>query len=342
MSQGKQTEFQPVGTAPRPLLQLLENWPREWQRILPVSGHHGGEWRAWLLDAAGDRWLLREQPGHISPADWDFHLRLLSLPGRPDSVPALLPTADGLPYAAKGRRRFSIQSALDGVPAPLHEPADFAAVGRLLGQLHAWLFALDRTTLPPRTQAYAADWRRHGANLGWDRRPGSLIAALLEKFPETAEPDFVPVHGDFHPFNLLWRQDRLIGVCDWEDAHLAPPARDLGSLIAHSLMIDWPEHRPGGYEAQARARLPEAETQALLTAYAAANVPQFTAADLLRSALESFAITLVLASRQTEKDQIHSCSLLQSLEGTDILDAWTVYLNSPAPLSRDGTFSGDL
>ena len=45
--------------------------------------------------------------------------------------------------------------------------------------------------------------------------------------------DLVPgretlVHGDFWPGNLIWRDDELVGVVDWEEAHVGDPLCDVG------------------------------------------------------------------------------------------------------------------
>jgi aminoglycoside phosphotransferase (APT) family kinase protein len=37
----------------------------------------------------------------------------------------------------------------------------------------------------------------------------------------------VLLHGDFWPGNVLWREDKLVAVIDWEDAKLGDPLTDL-------------------------------------------------------------------------------------------------------------------
>jgi aminoglycoside phosphotransferase (APT) family kinase protein len=56
---------------------------------------------------------------------------------------------------------------------------------------------------------------------------------LRENRPPTREP--VVVHGDFRIGNLVVDEDGLVGVLDWEFAHLDDPARDL----AFSLVRAW-------------------------------------------------------------------------------------------------------
>lgn len=41
-------------------------------------------------------------------------------------------------------------------------------------------------------------------------------------------PDDVFAHGDFQPFNVLWRDGRLSGVVDWPSAGTGPRGRDVG------------------------------------------------------------------------------------------------------------------
>ncbi len=46
------------------------------------------------------------------------------------------------------------------------------------------------------------------------------------------------VHGDFRPDNILVRDDRIVGVIDWEFAHSGCSFMDIGNLLRH-LGDDW-------------------------------------------------------------------------------------------------------
>ncbi|MGI9147500.1 MAG: phosphotransferase family protein [Chloroflexota bacterium] len=37
------------------------------------------------------------------------------------------------------------------------------------------------------------------------------------------------VHGDYWPGNLLWQRGRLVGVVDWDDAHIGDPGSDVAT-----------------------------------------------------------------------------------------------------------------
>lgn len=51
--------------------------------------------------------------------------------------------------------------------------------------------------------------------------------ALSSRIPRPNPPAIV--HGDFWPGNVLWRDDRLVAVVDWEDVAFADPLADLAT-----------------------------------------------------------------------------------------------------------------
>ena len=59
------------------------------------------------------------------------------------------------------------------------------------------------------------------AILGWQ--------ALAAAWTLPAENPPTLLHGDFWPGNLLWREGKLVGVVDWEDARLGDPLQDLAN-----------------------------------------------------------------------------------------------------------------
>ncbi len=53
------------------------------------------------------------------------------------------------------------------------------------------------------------------------------LRAKLEEVPQPAQRNpSVLLHGDYWPGNILWRDDRLVAVVDWEDAMLGDPLID--------------------------------------------------------------------------------------------------------------------
>ncbi len=54
-------------------------------------------------------------------------------------------------------------------------------------------------------------------------------ARILENFKQSHTPvnRAVLLHGDFWPGNVLWKDEKIVDVIDWEDAKLGDPLADL-------------------------------------------------------------------------------------------------------------------
>ena len=62
---------------------------------------------------------------------------------------------------------------------------------------------------------------------------GGMLAFLPNPPPQPDQPPrrngLALLHGDYWPGNILWRDGRLVGVIDWEDAHLGDPVADVAN-----------------------------------------------------------------------------------------------------------------
>ncbi len=58
---------------------------------------------------------------------------------------------------------------------------------------------------------------------------GRIRAALEAAWPWPQQNTSALLHGDYWPGNILWRDGRLVGVIDWEDAALGDPLADLAN-----------------------------------------------------------------------------------------------------------------
>jgi aminoglycoside phosphotransferase (APT) family kinase protein len=67
---------------------------------------------------------------------------------------------------------------------------------------------------------------------------------LRENRPPARDP--VVVHGDYRIGNLVVGEAGLVGVLDWEFAHLDDPARDLAFALVRAWRFGVPEKRLGG------------------------------------------------------------------------------------------------
>jgi Ser/Thr protein kinase RdoA (MazF antagonist) len=57
-----------------------------------------------------------------------------------------------------------------------------------------------------------------------------LLAAVAENFSTLGAGDYIRVHGDCHPGNILWRDD-LPHFVDFDDARMAPAIQDIWMLL---------------------------------------------------------------------------------------------------------------
>ena len=104
-------------------------------------------------------------------------------------------------------------------------------------QVAATLASIHQAGVAPRDVPYLGDvlgiaTARQGTG------PTSLDAALDEEAvraalahawppPQVNEPGLL--HGDYWPGNILWRNDMLVGVIDWEDAVVGDPLADVAN-----------------------------------------------------------------------------------------------------------------
>lgn len=72
-------------------------------------------------------------------------------------------------------------------------------------------------------------WGSPPAILDESLAEGEIRAALKSRWPLAHMNGAVLLHGDYWPGNLLWREDQLVGVVDWEDAAVGDPLADVAN-----------------------------------------------------------------------------------------------------------------
>lgn len=173
---------------------------------------HGAADRRQNPNIAADEFALLTKLHHAGlpvpqPRYLDRHGELLGCPGlvvdyiagRPEGRPAALAARAGELAAALARIHVVDAGDLGFLPDKGHR------VGR-------WLAAGPPAVSHPHPAAATAAW------------------AALRKAPRWPGPNGKTLlHGDFWPGNLLWREGRLSGIIDWEDACLGDPLADLAN-----------------------------------------------------------------------------------------------------------------
>src|SRR5436305_5332378 len=212
----------------------------------PVLLPGGASKEAWGVDAGGERLLVRRAGGGV------IHRHTLSLRHEFEVLQAAYEQEVKVPRPVTyiedlaGREAF-VMERLEGetigrriVREPVSErlPEQMAEE---LAKIHA---------LPPERLPFleAATIERLVDELDAVGEPHPAIELglwwLREQRPPAREP--VVVHGDFRIGNLVVGAGGLVGVLDWEFAHVDDPVRDIAFSLVRAWRFGVPEKRLGG------------------------------------------------------------------------------------------------
>lgn len=125
---------------------------------------------------------------------------------------------------------YLLQEFIDG--DCILDPPDLAA---FTGELAAALAALHSVGIDQADVPFLADVRDDTARMMQTRSTqasafkwaAAVLATLRAAWPPPQLNRSVILHGDYWPGNVLWRDDKLVGVVDWEDALFGDPLADL-------------------------------------------------------------------------------------------------------------------
>jgi aminoglycoside phosphotransferase (APT) family kinase protein len=118
---------------------------------------------------------------------------------------------------------------IDGKPEFAPDPgADFIfQLAKHLAKIHSAGYSnQDISFLPKAANACIEISREQLTNLDPSLDDGSIRGALEEVLPLPQRNAPALLHGDYWPGNILWREDMLVAVVDWEDAKLGDPLID--------------------------------------------------------------------------------------------------------------------
>ena len=159
-----------------------------------------------------------------------------------DEIPVVAPLSrDGMTLHHQGDFRFAVYPCHGGHAPELDRLDLQQQLGRLVARIHLRGELRDFSDRPEiNAQNYGSESRDF--LLGSDFIPADLEAAystlcadLLERVEECFEraghPEYLRVHGDFHPGNVLVLDER-IHIVDLDDARMGPAVQDLWMLMS--------------------------------------------------------------------------------------------------------------
>jgi aminoglycoside phosphotransferase (APT) family kinase protein len=121
-----------------------------------------------------------------------------------------------------------VEGATEFAPADLE---DFTAqTATQLAQIHSVAGATEKLSFLPKVdEIYLERFKVRPAKVDESIGEGRIRDVLEAVWPLHPLNNPVLLHGDFWPGNILWRDDRLVAVIDWEDARLGDPVADLAN-----------------------------------------------------------------------------------------------------------------
>jgi len=251
--------------------QVMAQYPIPYPQYERFTEMWGDHWRAKITSGDGRTFLLKERPRHIRVDDWQFHHYVQPTQAPSPIIPALHQTRDGATFVRHQDRYFEIMDWLPGQARGLVTDQDLLDAAHTLADLHNWMHIQPVPSVAPKHTATTNDLDTWSDKFLNDKLAGPEVPAFVDRTYELISqlPDFdrIAVHGDFHPYNLLWQDGRISGICDWEDAHLNSPYFDLAYFLTHATLIDWPERKPVEPEASVRHPVDRRLHKRVISAY---------------------------------------------------------------------------
>jgi Ser/Thr protein kinase RdoA (MazF antagonist) len=200
--------------------------PSRWERL--PSNTTGGVFR-------GGEFVVRVEQADAASVSWE-HALLRFLADEIEQVVAPLAALDGATFYVDGDHLVSVFPFLEGEGLRSREALFREQLPVLLARLHgradAWPVTEQRPGVPSLRDR---DWDR---NDWWDwsliDKPTSLARAfdeLREWVAGAGELRVCAIHGDFHTGNILVRDERVVGVVDWQYSRRDWPALELAGVV---------------------------------------------------------------------------------------------------------------
>jgi aminoglycoside phosphotransferase (APT) family kinase protein len=229
---------------------LSELFGREVEISEPMLLAGGASKEAWAVDADGERLLVRRAAASV------IHRHTLSLR---DELAVLEAAHEA---GVKAPRPYGYIPDLEGREAFVMERLEGETIGRRIVQKEE--LARAREVLPVQmAEELAKIHAIHAERVSF--LPQSRLEQMADELEEVDEPHaaielgllwlrenrpparpLVFTHGDYRIGNLVVGGGGLVGVLDWEFAHLDDPVRDLAFSLVRAWRFGVPEKRLGG------------------------------------------------------------------------------------------------
>lgn len=159
-----------------------------------------------------------------------------------EEIPVVPPTRiDGKTLHHYGPYRFAIYERRGGRAPELDNPEHLEQLGRFVGRIHKVAGTkkfTDRPTINveqfaqiPRTFLLENNFMPAHLAEAYEGLSDDVIKRIGLCFERAGKIDHIRLHCDFHPGNILWRDDKP-NIVDFDDARMGPAIQDLWMFLS--------------------------------------------------------------------------------------------------------------
>jgi homoserine kinase type II len=203
----------------------------------------------WGLETTRGRYFLKRRHPHLRNPDVirAQHALIAHLRGAGFPAPAILPAASGASLLVLHGDCYEVQEYIEGAPYDHASPAHFREAALTLGRYHRHVQSFAPQVLRNQGELYSPAILNatltdlaHAWELGQDRDLASIIrqlaahaADLATRFADHRALPHVVIHGDYYAGNLLFEDDRIVGVVDYDKARWQPRAVEVAEALIY-------------------------------------------------------------------------------------------------------------
>lgn len=219
---------------------LLEAWNIDFTAVetdFVIGGSpERSVFRTVVRDTSGDLWVLERIEEANLERKCEVAETLDNLSSQIDRIPAWRRTGSNLFFQTFEKRIWMLRPYVEGVPLDretwLDDDWRMDAMGDFLVQLKEY-------DGHPSEDFFSIAEYATERMIAW-RRNFPVLAQTLEPFFKSLNKTFFSIHdslpmafchGDFHPLNVVWGDQRIRSVIDWEFCGIKPELYDVALLL---------------------------------------------------------------------------------------------------------------
>jgi homoserine kinase type II len=201
----------------------------------------------WIIDTTRGRFFLKHRyPGLQNPRlirsqhALIEHLRQSEFP-----APKILATQSGDTLLMLDGRFYEIQTYIEGGPYQLNRPKHFQAAAAMLGRYHLSVDGFSNQAFSEQGKLYCPQVVNENlTNLikEWKTRCDPQVKKMFrhlqsnalelrERFARHPHLPEIVIHCDYHAGNLIFQNDRIVGVVDYDKSSWQPRVAELAEAL---------------------------------------------------------------------------------------------------------------